>query len=83
VPFLFKHAVDALAHPTTADAATLATVGAASPVALLCAYGLTRAGASLLSELRNVVFAKVAQGTVRRVGSEVCVPQALPEVIMV
>jgi hypothetical protein len=72
VPFLFKYAVDALAQPGTADAATLAAVGAASPMALLCAYGLTRAGSSLLSELRNAVFAKVAQGTVRKVGFEVC-----------
>lgn len=71
MPFLFKHTVDALAHPDMADPTLLATLGLASPVALLTAYGCTRAGTSLLSELRNVIFAKVAQGTIRKVGNQV------------
>ena len=72
VPFLFKYTVDALATPGAPDAQTLAMVGWASPVVLLAAYGCARAGASLMSELRNAVFAKVAQGTIRKVGNQVC-----------
>ena len=71
VPFLFKYTVDALAAPGVPDAQTLAMVGWASPVVLLAAYGCARAGASLMSELRNAVFAKVAQGTIRKVGNQV------------
>jgi len=70
VPFLLKYTVDALADPAAATAiAALATVSI--PVALLGAYGLSRAGASLLSELRNAVFAKVSQGTIRQVSNQV------------
>ena len=68
---MFKHTVDALAHPEMADPTFLASLGLASPLALLTVYGCTRAGTSLLSELRNVVFAKVAQGTIRKVGNQV------------
>jgi hypothetical protein len=71
VPFLFKYTVDALASPGSVDGQLLAAAGLASPVALLAAYGCARAGASLMSELRNAVFAKVAQGTIRKVGNQV------------
>jgi hypothetical protein len=71
VPFLFKYTVDALADPTAHEAHMLAVAGVASPIALLAAYGCARAGATLASELRNAVFAKVAQGTIRKVGNQV------------
>jgi len=70
VPFLFKHAVDLLASPVAigggGDAALLAT-----PAALLVGYGAVRAGASLCSEAKNAVFAKVSQGGIRHVATKV------------
>ena len=77
VPFLFKHTVDALASPEAAAAAAVSpdmylTLGLAGvPVALIGAYGCARAGAVVMSELRNAVFAKVAQGAIRKVGGQV------------
>ncbi|XP_046573628.1 iron-sulfur clusters transporter ABCB7, mitochondrial-like [Haliotis rubra] len=72
VPFIFKYAVDWLNAPSnwlnlddpTATIITMAT-------ALLIGYGLARAGASALNELRNAVFAKVAQNSIRRVARNV------------
>jgi hypothetical protein len=78
VPFLFKYTVDALATPeATAAAASVpdmhVALGLAGvPVALIGAYGCARAGGVIMSELRNAVFAKVAQGAIRQVGGEVC-----------
>ena len=57
VPFLYKHAVDALAPSNAAI-----TV----PVALIVAYGLARVMSQGFNELRNAVFAKVSQRAVRR-----------------
>ena len=57
VPFLYKHAVDALA-PGTAVIAV--------PVVLVVAYGSARVMAQGFDELRNAVFAKVEQRAVRR-----------------
>ena len=57
VPFLYKHAVDAL----TPRKAVIAV-----PVALIVAYGLARVMAQGFNELRNAVFAKVTQRAVRR-----------------
>jgi hypothetical protein len=71
VPFLFKYTVDALATPGMQDPQVLATAGLASPVLLLLAYGCARAGSTMMSELRNVIFAKVAQGTIRKVSNQV------------
>jgi ABC transporter ATM len=82
-PFFFKGAVDALtvaggtttAAATATTAATAATalerLAAAGPVSLLLGYGIARAGAALCGELRNAVFARVSQGVVRTVASEV------------
>lgn len=69
VPFLFKYTIDALADPVTHE--TAVGIAAAVPVTLLIAYGAARMGTSLMSELRNAVFAKVAQGTVRQVSTRV------------
>jgi len=73
VPFLFKEAVDCINQATGTNlsvddpASTVITV----VVALLIGYGVARAGSSALNELRNAVFAKVAQSSIRRVGRNV------------
>lgn len=58
VPFLFKHAVDAIssAAPATALDPTIVV-----PTAALIGYGVARAGASLTGELRNALFASIAR----------------------
>ncbi|KAL3693991.1 hypothetical protein R1sor_007642 [Riccia sorocarpa] len=79
VPFLFKHAIDSL---STAVGATGVTAAASmgnplilaafgTPLAVLIGYGIARAGASACNELRNAVFSKVAQGTIRTVARQV------------
>ncbi|HIC28409.1 MAG TPA: ABC transporter ATP-binding protein/permease, partial [Rhodospirillales bacterium] len=60
VPIFYKHAVDAL---STNTAAVLAV-----PVALLVGYGLARILAQTFGELRDAVFAKVAQRSIRLAG---------------
>lgn len=87
VPFLFKYTVDALAIPDAADVAAvpdmyIALGLAGVPVALIGAFGLARAGGTILSELRNAVFAKVAQGAIRKVGGQVS-PFLLPACLQV
>jgi ATP-binding cassette subfamily B protein len=62
VPLLYKKAVDALSHPV-GDIVVL-------PVALLLGYGLVRILAQAFGELREVVFAKVAQRAIRTVALE-------------
>ncbi|CAB9529909.1 Lactococcin-G-processing and transport ATP-binding protein LagD [Seminavis robusta] len=68
VPYIFKHLVDSL--PGTdllmSDPTMAATTGL--PILLLLGYGTARASASGLQELRNVVFAHVAQDIIRKVG---------------
>ena len=59
VPILFKQMVDALGH-AGATAIVL-------PIGLLAAYGLVRVTAQAFSELRDAIFAKVAQRAIRRV----------------
>lgn len=72
VPFLFKYTVDALATPAAVDPALATTAALTAPVALIAAYGCARGGTAVMSELRNAVFAKVAQGAIRKVGRQVC-----------
>ncbi|MDA1089963.1 MAG: ABC transporter ATP-binding protein/permease [Proteobacteria bacterium] len=60
VPIFYKHAVDAL----SANTAAVLTV----PVALLVGYGLARVLAQTFGELRDAVFAKVAQRAIRLAG---------------
>lgn len=57
VPFAFKGIVDSLNEP---DIVLL-------PAGLILSYGLARTGVSLFNELRNAVFAKVAQQAVREI----------------
>ncbi len=73
VPFFFKYSVDYL------NQATGGTLGMETPeqtlvsaaFALLFGYGMARAGASGFNELRNAVFAKVAQHSVRKIAQNV------------
>ncbi len=60
VPIFYKHAVDAL---TTQTAQILAV-----PVVLLLGYGVARVLAQTFGELRDAVFAKVAQRAIRQAG---------------
>ena len=63
VPFLYKHAVDALA-PVKGG---LPAAAVAVPVAAIVAYGFARVMSQGFNELRDAVFAKVAQRAVRRI----------------
>ncbi|XP_025835797.1 ATP-binding cassette sub-family B member 7, mitochondrial [Agrilus planipennis] len=71
VPFIFKYAVDYLnvSHTLNMDTApeTIATVA----TSLLLGYGVARAGAAGFNELRNAVFAKVAQHSIRKIAKNV------------
>ncbi|RLU22555.1 hypothetical protein DMN91_004833 [Ooceraea biroi] len=78
VPFIFKYAVDTLnAHTAVATGtavmglttapATVATVA----TSLLVGYGIARAGSAGFNELRNAVFAKVAQHSIRKIAKNV------------
>ncbi|MBC8337284.1 MAG: ABC transporter ATP-binding protein/permease [Rhodospirillales bacterium] len=60
VPIFYKYSVDALSGDTVKVLAV--------PVALLVAYGLTRVLALTFGELRDAVFAKVAQRAIRQAG---------------
>ncbi len=60
VPLLYKHAVDALTPH--GDALIVA------PIAIIVAYGLLRVAAQAFGELRDALFAKVAQRAIRTVG---------------
>ncbi|XP_053555180.1 iron-sulfur clusters transporter ABCB7, mitochondrial [Bombina bombina] len=73
VPFMFKYAVDNLNELSgnvlnLSDApnaiATMAT-------AMLIGYGASRAGSALFNEMRNAVFSKVAQSSIRRIAKNV------------
>ena len=60
VPLFYKNAVDALSPGTAAVVAV--------PVVLLIAYGLARVLSQAFGELRDAVFAKVAQRAIREAG---------------
>ncbi|KAJ3587472.1 hypothetical protein NHX12_011069 [Muraenolepis orangiensis] len=73
VPFMFKYAVDELNQMSghmlnlsdaPSSVATMAT-------AVLIGYGASRACSALFNELRNAVFGKVAQSSIRRIANNV------------
>jgi ABC-type transport system involved in Fe-S cluster assembly fused permease/ATPase subunit len=66
VPFLYKHAIDALA-PAKAGGVTAAIF---VPVGLIISYGLARIMSQAFGELRDAVFAKVGQSALRQVALE-------------
>ncbi|KAL9595448.1 MAG: hypothetical protein Q9219_006439 [cf. Caloplaca sp. 3 TL-2023] len=67
VPFYFKSIVDSMNVDFAAVAGTAWSVGGA----MIVAYGATRIGAAVFQELRNAVFASVAQRAIRRVACNV------------
>ncbi|XP_039748688.1 ATP-binding cassette sub-family B member 7, mitochondrial isoform X3 [Pararge aegeria] len=78
VPFLFKYAVDEVNQMTVTPAGDallgMATVPQAlgtTAFSMLVGYGLARATAAGFNELRNAVFAKVAQHSIRKLACNV------------
>ncbi|XP_043491346.1 iron-sulfur clusters transporter ABCB7, mitochondrial isoform X1 [Polistes fuscatus] len=78
VPFIFKYAVDNLnQHSIETTGKAMLTLGTAPETittvatSLLVGYGIARAGAAGFSELRNAVFAKVAQHSIRKIAKNV------------
>ncbi|KAM3069993.1 Iron-sulfur clusters transporter atm1, mitochondrial [Clarireedia jacksonii] len=67
VPFYFKSIVDAMNVDFVAVGGTATTVAGS----MILAYGLTRIGATVFQEVRNAVFASVAQKAIRRVACNV------------
>jgi ABC transporter ATM len=67
VPFYFKSIVDAMNIDIGATGGTAATIAGT----MILAYGATRIGATLFQELRNAVFASVAQKAIRKVACNV------------
>ncbi|KAI8148792.1 P-loop containing nucleoside triphosphate hydrolase protein [Fennellomyces sp. T-0311] len=66
VPFFFKEVIDSLGTTFPAEATVWGVCGA-----VIIGYGLARLGASAFQELRNAVFATVAQKAIRRVALNV------------
>lgn len=67
VPFYFKSIVDAMNFDISATGGTAATIAGS----MILAYGATRIGATVMQELRNAVFASVAQKAIRNVARNV------------
>lgn len=67
VPFYFKNIVDAMNIDIGATGGTAATIAGS----MILAYGATRIGATVFQELRNAVFASVAQKAIRKVACDV------------
>ncbi|MCJ1398749.1 Iron-sulfur clusters transporter atm1, mitochondrial [Xylographa trunciseda] len=67
VPFYFKSIVDSMNIDFAALGGTAWTVGGA----MIVAYGTTRITAAVFQELRNAVFASVAQKAIRQVACNV------------
>ncbi|KAG5935734.1 Iron-sulfur clusters transporter atm1, mitochondrial [Claviceps monticola] len=67
VPFYFKSIVDSMNIDFVAAGGTAAAVAGS----MIVAYGATRIGATLFQELRNAVFASVAQNAIRGVARNI------------
>ena len=65
VPIVLKKIVDALSISSTSQMLLVV------PVSLIISYGLLRLSASLFGELRELIFAKVTESAVRKVGLQV------------
>jgi len=66
VPILFKHMIDQLSLKPIAGIVPIAAV----PLGLLLAYGIARVLSQSFAELRDGIFAKVAQRAIRAVALE-------------
>ncbi|MDR3517570.1 MAG: ABC transporter ATP-binding protein/permease [Azospirillaceae bacterium] len=71
VPVFFKRGIDGLSAPGAATPVSLATAALTIPVAAILAYGLARIIALAFAELRDAIFAKVAQRAIRAAGLKV------------
>eukprot|EP00088_Acartia_fossae_P021483 TRINITY_DN2291_c0_g1_i3.p1 TRINITY_DN2291_c0_g1~~TRINITY_DN2291_c0_g1_i3.p1 ORF type:complete len:713 (-),score=145.01 TRINITY_DN2291_c0_g1_i3:79-2190(-) len=71
VPFIFKHAVDTLNAANSLNLGTPETTVATMVTATLIGYGVARASALGFNELRNAVFATVAQRSIRQIALNV------------
>lgn len=67
VPFYFKSIVDSMNMDFSAVGGTAAAVAGS----IIVAYGATRIGSTIFQELRNAVFASVAQKAIRGVAKNV------------
>ncbi|KAF2108357.1 iron-sulfur clusters transporter-like protein atm1 [Lophiotrema nucula] len=67
IPFYFKSIIDSMNIDFVAMGGTAWTVAGT----MIVAYGATRIGATIFQELRNAVFASVAQKAIRRVACSV------------
>ena len=71
VPYSFKWATDALAHPGSANVPLPAIL--AGPIVICIIYGLLRIFMQLFTQARDALFAAVAMHAVRRLANEVFV----------
>jgi ATP-binding cassette subfamily B protein len=71
VPILYKRAVDALGGGASNGATSVAATITAVPLALILAYGSARVLSLIFAELRDAVFARVAQRAIRTLGLQV------------
>merc|ERR1719369_2166895 len=71
VPFIFSYAIDSLNCVTQSNMASLDTAAATIITTSLLGYGIARAGALGFNELRNAVFARVPQHSVRKIALNV------------
>ncbi|XP_063605060.1 iron-sulfur clusters transporter ABCB7, mitochondrial-like isoform X1 [Penaeus indicus] len=73
VPFIFKDGINYLNEHTgnLLTVADPASAVAATAVSLMIGYGIARTGAAGFNELRNAVFAKVAQNSIRKIAGNV------------
>lgn len=71
VPFIFKHGVDYLNQHSgelmTVTASDPGTNVATYAAVIFLGYGAARTSTALFSEMRNAVFAKVAQSSIRKI----------------
>ena len=65
VPIMLKKIIDAMSITTPSQALLVV------PISLIVAYGLLRLSASLLAEMRELIFSKVTEQAVRQVGLQV------------
>ncbi|KAM6151159.1 iron-sulfur clusters transporter ABCB7, mitochondrial [Rhynchocyon petersi] len=73
VPFMFKYAVDSLNQMSGSilNLSEAPNTVATMATAVLIGYGVSRAGAAFFNEVRNAVFGKVAQNSIRRIARNV------------
>ncbi|XKL64709.1 hypothetical protein PGB90_004795 [Kerria lacca] len=78
VPFLFKFTIDEINEKITTNGGEALLTMTSAPdtvltvaTSLLIGYGIARVGAAGFNELRNAVFAKVAQHSIRRIARNV------------